>query len=156
MRSTFFVWTLVSSLSCATTAPSPRSDSVERGAGPPKSAPARPTAADDRPPEVANTRSVEQLTRVVAAAAPRLKKYCWQPWLDARAPGAKTTVRIVLRLELDRFGKVTALQATESPDGFPGLAECVATLVRDLSFGEAAMTSSVNVPFVFDARKPAD
>jgi hypothetical protein len=120
----------------------------------PASAPA-PATADSPSTEVPVKLTAEHISPVIAAAAPRIKDLCWQPALDSRAADVPPMARVMVTADIDRSGKVTAVHADGGTSAYPQLAECIATVVRSLTFREAATVTTVNIPFVFDARDSA-
>lgn len=117
---------------------------------------ATPAPADDPSTALPLTLTSEHISPVIVAAAPQVKKRCWQVALDTRAPDAPTSARVVLQATIEPSGKVTAVRTDEAPASYPQLAECVAGVVRTLTFHPASRATTVNIPFVFDANAPAD
>ena len=124
----------------------------------PKDAPvaATPSSADDPSTELPVTLTSEHISPVVVAAAPQVKKRCWQVALDTRAPDAPTAASVMLHATIEPSGKVSAVRSDGSPPGYPQLAECAASIVRTLTFHPAASATTVNIPFIFDANTPVD
>lgn len=114
-----------------------------------------PAPADDPSTELPPHLTAEHISPVIAAAAALVKRHCWQPALDARAPDAPLSARVLLQTEIDSSGKVTSIRTDEAPPAYPQLADCAATVVRSLSFHRALGPTVVNIPFVFDAKAPA-
>jgi hypothetical protein len=97
----------------------------------------------------------DHIVPVIAEVAPRVKTTCWQPSLDERPADAPTTLRIVAHAIIGPSGVVTRVDVDDAPAGYPNLQTCVAELVRSLRFPPATGPTTVNIPFVFDARDPA-
>jgi len=118
------------------------------------SRPAGGSAVPTEPGEAREWLTAEQLKQVIAAATPRVRKQCWQPALDARAPGAPTNVSVPTHIEIDSSGAVTEVQVQDAPPSYPGLSSCIAGVLRSVRFPRSAGTTSVNIPFVFQGQEP--
>jgi hypothetical protein len=112
----------------------------------------REIVVEDRLIEVPDRLTVTQIQSVIAEAAPRVKRSCWQPALDERAVDAPTNVRIVVFARIDRSGAVLDVKTSEAPPAYPNLASCVEKIVRGLTFPRASDETTTNIPFVFDVR----
>ena len=144
--------TAILALACASTGtpPAPEQAEPERSAPVADATQVAPAEEQtDAPPE---TLLVEHISSVVAAAASRVKQECWQPALDTRTPQAPTTVRVFARTQIDPSGDVVSVDMQGAPEAYPGLADCVANVVRSLKFERALRTTSANIPFVLAAR----
>jgi hypothetical protein len=117
---------------------------------------ATPSPADDPSTELPVTLTSEHISPVVVAAAPEVKKRCWQVALDTRAPDAPTAASVMLHATIEPSGNVSEVRSDGSPPGYPQLAECAAGIVRKLTFHRAAGATTVNIPFIFDANTPVD
>jgi hypothetical protein len=93
-----------------------------------------------------------QVQEVVAAHRDSLKPTCWQPALDTRAEGAPTTARIVVTIVVDPNGEVRSATSSTAASEYPGLAICLISRVKNWRFPASARVTTVNIPFVFDAR----
>jgi hypothetical protein len=74
--------------------------------------------------------------------------------LDTRTPNAPTAVRIQARVVIEPSGEVATVTMEDASPGYPNLGNCVAGLVRSMKFRRASTRTTVNIPFVFAARKP--
>jgi hypothetical protein len=115
--------------------------------------PADGSAVPTEPGETREWQTSEQLQQVFATVGPILRKQCWQQALDARAPGAPTNARVPAHIEIDSSGSVIDVQVQDAPSSYPGLSGCIAGVLRSMRFPRSPGTTSVNVPFVFQATK---
>jgi len=147
---------------CVPAVPAATSTSVNESKSP--ELVAAPTAVTAPPPvgaaqsssELPVSLAAEHIVPVIAAAAPSVKAQCWQPGLDAGAPGVPASARVLVHAQIGPSGSVTAASTEDSPPGYPQLADCVVKLVRSLTFHRAVTTTSVNIPFIFDAKPPSN
>lgn len=72
--------------------------------------------------------------------------------LNTRKPGAPTTARMVVSVQIGPSGSVISAQTQSAPEAYPKLADCVDRVVRSLKFPRASQDTFVNLPFVFAAR----
>ncbi|MET0595177.1 MAG: hypothetical protein ABW133_20930, partial [Polyangiaceae bacterium] len=91
------------------------------------------------------------LERVVQSHRAFVKRQCWDPALGARAPGAPSSARVVVAINVGREGSVQSANATGG-DGYPGLSSCVQGQVKNWKFPQGDGTTSFTVPFVFAAQ----
>ena len=92
-----------------------------------------------------------QIERTVASYQGSVKRGCWQPALEGRAPSAPTTARVSLRISVSPAGTVIAAASSGDPPGYPGLGGCIEARVRAFRFPPAGGTTEVTLPFVFAA-----
>jgi len=93
-----------------------------------------------------------QIQTAVGRYTGSVKRSCWQPSLDARAPGAPTSARVVVTITVGATGSVQNVTTSGDPRGYPGLASCIAGRVRAWQFPASGGTTTANVPFVFAAQ----
>ena len=93
-----------------------------------------------------------QTQSTVARYTGSVKRSCWQPSLDARAPDAPTSARVVVTITVGGTGSVQNVTTSGEPRGYPGLASCIAGRVRAWQFPATGSSTTVNVPFVFAAQ----
>jgi hypothetical protein len=122
---------------------------------PPRAEPATSTPPGDTSTPTSDAGVLEQLTAehtapVILAAAPRVKRACWQPTLNSRHEGDPTLVRVVAQIDVGADGNVSNARAQEGR--YPKLSSCIEGVLRTLKFPESASGAKVNVPFVFGAR----
>jgi predicted Zn finger-like uncharacterized protein len=85
----------------------------------------------------------------VARYKASVKRSCWQPALEARPSDAPTSARVNVTLTIAPSGSVQSVTTSGDPQGYPGLASCIAGRVRGWQFPPSGSSTSVNVPFVF-------
>jgi hypothetical protein len=93
-----------------------------------------------------------EIAGVVEASRPGVRRHCWQPALDARAPGAASTARVSASVVISPSGAVQSATASGSEKDYPGLASCIASRIRSWKFPPSSGTTPVNIPFVFAAQ----
>lgn len=93
-----------------------------------------------------------QTQATVARYTGSVKRSCWQPALDARAPDAPTSARVTVTITVGGNGNVQNVTTSGDPRGYPGLATCIGGRVRAWQFPATGGTTTVNVPFVFAAQ----
>jgi TonB family protein len=81
-----------------------------------------------------------------------VKRSCWQPALDSRAPDAPTGARVAVKIDIAPGGNVSGVSSSGDPRGYRGLATCIESRVRNWSFPPSSGATTVNVPFVFAAQ----
>jgi hypothetical protein len=94
--------------------------------------------------------AAQDLERVVQSHRPFVKRQCWEPALGAKPPNAPSSARVMVALDIAGDGHVQNATATGG-DGYPGLASCVQSQVRNWKFPPSD-GASVKVPFVFAAQ----
>lgn len=92
------------------------------------------------------------LSRTVSRYTASVKRSCWQPALDARAPDAATSARISANIVVAPSGKVQTVTVSPDPKGYRGLSNCIQARVRNWEFPPAGGPTEFNVPFVFAAQ----
>ncbi len=92
------------------------------------------------------------LQKNVSRYTPSVKRSCWQPALDSRAPDAPTTARVSVKIDISPSGSVSDVSSSGEPRGYRGLATCIESRVRNWSFPPSSGATTVNVPFVFAAQ----
>jgi hypothetical protein len=92
------------------------------------------------------------LSRTVSRYTASVKRSCWQPALDTRAPDAATSARISANIVVAPSGKVQSVSVSGDPKGYRGLSSCIQARVRGWEFPPAGGTTEFNVPFVFAAQ----
>jgi hypothetical protein len=112
------------------------------------------SAVPTDPGETREQLTSEQLQQIFVTATPTIKKQCWQPALDTRKAEAPPNVRVPAHLEIDSSGAVTDVQVQDAPPSYPELSGCIATVLRSMRFPRSAGTTTVNIPFVFQAQNP--
>jgi len=93
-----------------------------------------------------------QTQATVARYTGSVKRSCWQPALDARAPDAPTSARVTVTINVGGTGSVQSVTTSGDPRGYPGLANCIGGRVRAWQFPATGGNTTVNVPFVFAAQ----
>lgn len=92
------------------------------------------------------------LSRTVSRYTASVKRSCWQPALDTRAPDASTSARISANIVVAPSGKVQSVTVSPDPKGYRGLSTCIQARVRNWEFPPAGGPTEFNVPFVFAAQ----
>ena len=92
------------------------------------------------------------LQKNVARYTPSVKRSCWQPALDSRAPDAPTSARVSVKIDIAPSGNVSSVSSSGDPRGYRGLASCIESRVRNWTFPPSSGATTVNVPFVFAAQ----
>jgi hypothetical protein len=93
-----------------------------------------------------------QTQATVARYTGSVKRSCWQPSLDARAPDAPMSARVTVTITVGGTGNVQNVTTSGDPRGYPGLANCIGARVRAWQFPATGGSTTVNVPFVFAAQ----
>jgi len=89
--------------------------------------------------------------KVIAAAAPAIKRECWQPALDSRSSDALPSAKLATSIDIDPDGAVEKASVGAEPAGYRGLSACVERALRKLRFPSSQQPTTVNIPFVFGA-----
>ena len=92
------------------------------------------------------------LQKTVSKYTASVKRSCWQPALDSRAPDAPTGARVAVKIDIAPGGNVSGVSSSGDPRGYRGLATCIESRVRNWSFPPSSGATTVNVPFVFAAQ----
>lgn len=90
-----------------------------------------------------------EISGVVSSNQPMVKRKCWQPALEGRAPNASTNARVNGSLVIAPSGNVDTATASGSEKDFPSLAGCIANRMKGWKFPPSSGPTTVNVPFVF-------
>jgi hypothetical protein len=93
-----------------------------------------------------------QVQSTVARYTGSVKRACWQPAVDARDPSAPSGARVVVTITVAPSGSVEKVSTSGDPDGYPGLANCIAGRVRGWQFPPSSGSTTVKVPFGFVAQ----
>ncbi|HEY5956108.1 MAG TPA: GYF domain-containing protein [Polyangiaceae bacterium] len=120
-----------------------------QGLGAPRTGPASEVAASSAGRQQLDSAT---LSRTVSRYTASVKRSCWQPALDTRAPDASTTARISANIVVAPSGKVQAVTVSADPKGYRGLSSCIQARVRNWEFPPAGGSTEFNVPFVFAAQ----
>jgi hypothetical protein len=120
-----------------------------QGLGAPRTGPASDVGAS-----VAGRQQLDSatLSKTVSRYTASVKRSCWQPALDTRAPDASTTARISANIVVAASGKVQSVTVSPDPKGYRGLSSCIQARVRNWEFPPAGGSTEFNVPFVFAAQ----
>jgi predicted Zn finger-like uncharacterized protein len=94
----------------------------------------------------------DQVQRVVSRYTASVRRSCWQPALDTRAPDAPSSARVSVAITVSPSGSVSGATTSGDPKGYRGLASCIAGRVRGWQFPASSDTTTVNVPFYFAAQ----
>jgi predicted Zn finger-like uncharacterized protein len=108
-----------------------------------------PQATAPSGPSAGGTLSQGEMNSVVAQNQPRVRRRCWQPALDGQAANGPKNARIMVAITIGASGNVDSASASGSERDFPGLATCIAGMVRGWKFPPSGSSTQVNVPFVF-------
>lgn len=92
------------------------------------------------------------LQKNVSRYTPSVRRSCWQPALDSRAPDAPTVARVSVKIDIAPSGNVSGVSSSGDPRGYRGLANCIESRVRNWTFPPSSGPTTVNVPFVFAAQ----
>jgi len=92
------------------------------------------------------------LQKTVSRYTASVRRSCWQPALDSRAPDAPTSARVSVKIDVSPNGNVSAASSSGDPKGYRGLASCIESRVRNWTFPPSSGSTTVNVPFVFAAQ----
>ncbi|MCU0694379.1 MAG: TonB family protein, partial [Polyangiaceae bacterium] len=80
-----------------------------------------------------------------------VKRRCWEPALAARDRNAPSSAKVNVSIVIAPDGSVRSASASGG-NGYPGLADCVASRVRGWRFPPAGGESHANIPFAFFAQ----
>lgn len=87
------------------------------------------------------------IERVVSSQRAGVRRRCWEPAIASNPHGKKST-KVIVAMTIGANGRVTGAAASGG-DGFPGLAECIASSVRSWKFPASSGSTQTNVPFSF-------
>ncbi|WP_044985704.1 GYF domain-containing protein [Sorangium cellulosum] len=93
-----------------------------------------------------------EISGVVEANRPSVRRHCWQPALDARDRNASTTARVSASVVIGASGAVQSVSAGGSEKDYPGLASCIASRIKSWKFPPSSGSTPVTIPFVFAAQ----
>ena len=86
---------------------------------------------------------------VVASNQPRVRRKCWQPALDGAPANGPKNARVNVNISIAASGSVDSASASGAEHDFPGLASCIAGMVKGWKFPPSGGSTQVAVPFVF-------
>jgi hypothetical protein len=92
-----------------------------------------------------------QIQATVQKNQPSVRRNCWQRALSSAA-GAPAGARVTVTIKIAPSGSVTSVNHSGEAAGYPGLAGCIATRVKEWSFPKAGGPTTAEVPFVFAAQ----
>jgi predicted Zn finger-like uncharacterized protein len=90
-----------------------------------------------------------EISAVVAQNQAIIKRKCWVPALEAKAPSAPANARVVGNLVIGASGSVESASASGGERDFPGLSSCISSRMKNWKFPPSGSSTPVNVPFVF-------
>jgi hypothetical protein len=93
-----------------------------------------------------------EINGVVQRNMAGVRRRCWQPALDARSASAPKSARVNTSLTIGPSGSVTSSSASGSEQHYPGLSACIGGAIRSWQFPPSDGTTTVNVPFSFNAQ----
>lgn len=79
----------------------------------------------------------------------QLRRTCWMPALEARAPEAPRSARVSTTVSIDPSGRVDDVTAGAVPAGYVQLPACITSEVRSWRFPRSQQPTKVDIPFVF-------
>jgi hypothetical protein len=101
------------------------------------------------PPTGGGQLSSGEISAVVAQNQAIIKRKCWVPALEAKAPNAPANVRVVGNIVIGASGSVESASASGGERDFPGLSSCISSRMKNWKFPASGSSTPVNVPFVF-------
>lgn len=128
-------------------APSP----VPQRTTPPLPLPARVTPSVASAETAAESRSPQDIEKVVAAHRAEVRARCWEPALAKRGDVGAPNAKLRAVFSVDRSGGVSGVDVGPSLADYPSLASCVQGEVRAWRFAPAGEATTVHVPFSFTA-----
>ncbi|WP_437735900.1 GYF domain-containing protein [Sorangium sp. So ce1335] len=93
-----------------------------------------------------------EISGVVEANRPSVRRHCWMPALDARDRNAASTARVSASVVIGASGAVQSVSAAGSEKDYPGLSSCIASRIKSWRFPPSSGPTPVNIPFVFAAQ----
>ncbi|KYF56984.1 hypothetical protein BE08_36820 [Sorangium cellulosum] len=93
-----------------------------------------------------------EISGVVEANRPSVRRHCWQPALDARDRSAANTARVSASVVIGASGAVQSVSASGSEKDYPGLSSCIASRIKSWRFPPSSGSTPVTIPFVFAAQ----
>jgi len=79
----------------------------------------------------------------------QLRRACWLPALEARAPEAPASARVSTSVTINVSGAVDDVSTGADPVGYARLSACIASQVRGWRFPRSQQPTKVDIPFVF-------
>jgi hypothetical protein len=115
---------------------------------------AGPTATGEAPGGAAGGGQLSQgeMSAVIEQNRPFMTRKCWQPALDASPKNGKKSARVTAQITIAPSGAVQSVSAGGAEGDFPGLSSCIAGRIKGWKFPASGGTTTVNVPFVFNAQ----
>ncbi|MDI1481525.1 AgmX/PglI C-terminal domain-containing protein [Polyangium sp. y55x31] len=113
-----------------------------------------PTAGPTGGPQTAGTGqlSAGEISGVVEANRPLVKRRCWQPALDATKGMGGSSARVSASIVIAPSGTVQSVSASGAEKDYPGLSSCIASRIKAWKFPASGGSTPVNIPFVFAAQ----
>jgi hypothetical protein len=108
-----------------------------------------PATAPPSGPAAGGQLSQGEMNGVVAQNQPRVRRKCWQPALDGAPANGPKSARVMVNMTIAPSGNVESASASGAEREFPGLASCIAGMVKGWRFPASSSSTTVNVPFVF-------
>ena len=96
--------------------------------------------------------STGEISGVVEANRPMVKRRCWQPALDATKGLGGSSARVSATIVIAPSGAVQVASASGAEKDYPGLSSCIAARIKAWKFPASGGTTPVNIPFVFAAQ----
>ncbi len=78
-----------------------------------------------------------------------VKRGCWEPASSTRAPGAPSSARVEVTVDIAPSGRVLSVASSGDPRGYRGLARCIEGRVRGWQFPASGGETTTRIPFVF-------
>ncbi|MDI3287876.1 AgmX/PglI C-terminal domain-containing protein [Polyangium sp. 15x6] len=115
---------------------------------------AGPTAGTTGGPQTAGAGqlSAGEISAVVEANRPLVKRRCWQPALDATKGMGGSSARVSASIVIAPSGAVQSVSASGAEKDYPGLSSCIASRIKGWKFPASGGSTPVNIPFVFAAQ----
>ncbi|MDC3959358.1 AgmX/PglI C-terminal domain-containing protein [Polyangium jinanense] len=115
---------------------------------------AGPTAGTTGGPQTAGAGqlSTGEISAVVEANRPLVKRRCWQPALDATKGMGGSSARVSASIVIAPSGTVQSVSASGAEKDYPGLSSCIAGRIKGWKFPASGGSTPVNIPFVFAAQ----
>jgi hypothetical protein len=90
------------------------------------------------------------IQRVVSRHAGSLRRACWQPALESRAPDAPKSARVSAQLVIAPNGSVSSVNTQSAErDSYPDLPLCVAREMKRWKFPRSLEGATIQLPLVF-------
>ncbi|MDI1432579.1 AgmX/PglI C-terminal domain-containing protein [Polyangium sorediatum] len=96
--------------------------------------------------------SAGEISGVVEANRPMVKRRCWQPALDATKGMGGSSARVSASIVIAPSGAVQSVSASGAEKDYPGLSSCIAARIKGWKFPVSGGSTPVNIPFVFAAQ----